>query len=48
MDSIYTPQAIEPDDEWVDDSALEEMFASLKRESPDGCLLCEIDEMDDE
>ena len=48
MYGAYETQTAEPDDGWFDDSALEEMLASLRREAPDGCLLCQLDEMDDE
>lgn len=36
-------------DAWDDDEALSEEFvAQLKRDAPGGCLLCQLDEMEDE
>ena len=48
MDSSYEAQTAEPDDGWFDDLALEEMLAFLRSEAVEGCLLCQIDEMDEE
>ena len=36
-------------DEWDNDDALLEGFMeTLKREAPDNCLFCQLDDMDDE